>query len=516
MPIPRTLPRLPLAVLLLTCALAAVAATRDDFLYGTSNQGPVTLPFRYFVPPGYDPQQAYPLIIFLHGAGERGSDNEAQLNNNANGAMHLLDDANLAMQPVFMVAPQCWGWWSGDQLEAALRLTDQMAATWNIDRDRVYLTGLSMGGMGAWAGAIAHPDEFAAVIAMSGNGPTDATSIAKVRDLPFWFFHAANDDTVSVSGSDHIVAALRAAGADTIYTRYAGGGHAIWPVAYADQRLFTWMVAQHRGAAADLAPPVLRVMQPTAAPAWATSTASVALSGDADLGAAGIDSVAWSVVDGASGVATGTAAWSVDSIPVTAGTQLVTVMASGPSGHAAYGGDTTVNDHLVVTRAADPPAPGTVVVAINAGGPAHVAADQTLYAADRDFSGGAIQISSHAVAGTVDDALYNDWRYGNFSYHVALPAGLYTLELQFADTWNGAPGQRLFGIALEGTPILTAFDIIATAGVDSALLRRYTLRIDDGTLDLTFTNGSAGNARLDALRILVADDVIFRDGFDNP
>ena len=158
-------------------AIAAIAlaftvahgATRDEFLYGNAADGS-NLPFRYFVPPGYDGGQVYPLILFLHGAGERGNDNEAQLNNNANGAMRLLDDGNLALQPVFMIAPQCPtdGWWSGATLTSAIGIVDQISATYNIDPDRVYVTGLSMGGMGTWSAVVAEPDRFAAAVPMCG------------------------------------------------------------------------------------------------------------------------------------------------------------------------------------------------------------------------------------------------------------------------------------------------------------------------------------------------------------
>ena len=134
-------------------AASAQAATRDDFLYGNSEPDGTGLPFRYFVPPDATPGEAYPVILFLHGSGERGSDNEAQLNNSANGAMQLLDDANLALQPVFMIAPQCPtdGWWSGGTLATAIGLVDQLAEDHPIDMERVYITGLSMGGMGTSA-----------------------------------------------------------------------------------------------------------------------------------------------------------------------------------------------------------------------------------------------------------------------------------------------------------------------------------------------------------------------------
>ncbi|KAB2899645.1 MAG: prolyl oligopeptidase family serine peptidase [Dokdonella sp.] len=330
---------------------ASTAATRDDFLHGSGSLGPVTLPFRYFVPPGYDPSHAYPLILFLHGAGERGTDNEAQLDNQANGAMRLLDDANLAEQPVFMVAPQCWGWWSGDQLEAAVRIVDQLAAQFSIDPQRIYITGLSMGGMGTWSAVTAHPGKFAAAVPMSGNGdPADA---ATVRALPFWFFHAANDGSVPVWGSRNLVSALRDAGGDIIYTEYASGGHAIWPVAYTHPQLFPWLVSQSRGAPHASIAPMLRITDPTAAPTWNTEADTLDLAGNADLGASGVSSVTWSVLGGASGSAGGGSAWTATSVPVSAPTNLVRVIASGASGHPAYAGATTVNDHLWVGHVTD-------------------------------------------------------------------------------------------------------------------------------------------------------------------
>lgn len=504
------------AALFLAVSAGAGAATRDDFLYGTSDGGNPPLPFRYFVPPGYDAAVAYPLILFLHGSGERGSNNESQLNNDANGAMRLLDDANLALQPVFMVAPQCPtnGWWSGATLETAISLIDQMAAQYHVDPDRIYLTGLSMGGMGAWSGVTAHPERFAAVVPMSGNGATDAATVERVRAIPLWFFHAANDGTVGVAGSDAIVAALRDAGADTVYTRYATGGHVIWPVAYAHPQLFPWLVSQSRGHASDLPAPTLRITQPTAAEAWATTDATVDLGGDADLGSVDATGVAWSVAGGASGTADGTTDWSAAGIPLALGTNLIRVTASGPSGHAAYGGSTSVNDHLRVTRSDAPPQPGDVVVAINAGGPAYTAADGTPYAADGGYDGGSTQVSDHAVAATEDDALYNDWRFGDFAYHLVVPPGSYLVELQFADTYNSAAGQRMFDAAIEGRRVLHDFDIIAEAGVDTALVRRFEVDVADGVLDLAFANGSAGNARLDAFRVVAAEPRLFADGFD--
>jgi poly(3-hydroxybutyrate) depolymerase len=502
------------SVLLLLAAGSAAATSPADFLYGHATDGS-NLPFRYFVPPGYDDAQAYPLILFLHGAGERGNDNEAQLGNNANGALQLLGTAQLALQPVFMIAPQCPtdGWWSGATLASAIGLVDQLAATYHIDPDRVYVTGLSMGGMGTWSAVTAQPNRFAAAVPMSGNGDTRAA--AAVASLPLWFFHAANDPTVGVDGSDNLVAALRDAGASTIYTRYDTGGHGIWSVAYAHPLLFPWLVSQMRGGSGSPLPPVLRITSPTAAGALSTEDPMIDLGGSADNDGEPIESVSWERAGGASGVATGTTAWSAGGIALVEGANLLHVTATTPSGHAAWGGHTTFNDSLHVTRTGPPPQPGSIVAAINAGGDAYVAADGTPYAADGLYAGGSTQVSTHAVAGTADDVLYNTWRYGNFAYHIPVFDGLYTVELQFADTYNSAAGQRVFDVAIEGTTVLHAFDIIASVGADVATVRRFDVNIADGMLDLVFTNGSAGSARIDAIRVIRAGgDSIFASGFD--
>ncbi|HJT99218.1 MAG TPA: malectin domain-containing carbohydrate-binding protein [Rhodanobacteraceae bacterium] len=497
------------------CASLAHAATRDDFLYGNADDGS-HLPFRYFVPPGYDGATAYPVILFLHGSGERGSDNEAQLNNDANGAMRLLDDDNLALQPVFMIAPQCPtdGWWSGGTLASAIHLVDQLSATYDFDPDRVYVTGLSMGGMGTWSAVTAEPTRFAAAVPMSGNGDTNPAG--SVASIPMWFFHAANDGTVGVEGSDNLVAALRNAGGNVIYTRYDTGGHGIWPVAYAHPLLFQWFVSQQRGAASTITPPILRIESPTSDAAYATEDATLDLAGSASHDAYGIDAVAWDMLGGDSGTADGTTSWSIAGVPLAEGANVIRVTATAPSLHDAYGGHTTFNDALVVNRMGPPPAPGTIVAAINAGGAAYTANDGTEYAADNAFEGGSVQVSSVDLGNTPDDTLFNDWRYGNFRYHVPVYPGRYTIELAFADTYNSAPGQRIFSAAIESAPVLTDFDIIAQVGANTMTVRAFHVNVADGVLDIALTNGSVGNARLDAFRVIREDDgdPLFADGFD--
>lgn len=503
-----------LAVLVASFVCAAQAATRDDFLYGNSEPDGSGLPFRYFVPPDLVEGEAYPLILFLHGSGERGDDNEAQLDNAANGAMQLLDDANLALQPVFMVAPQCptGGWWSGGTLSTAIGLVDQLAQGLPVDMERVYVTGLSMGGMGTWSAVAAQPTRFAAAVPMSGNGNTAAASA--VDHVPFWFFHAENDGTVGVEGSDTLVDALRNAGASTIYTRYDLGGHGIWPVAYRHPLLFRWLVAQRRGAPDPLAPPSLRITAPTAAAAWTTSDPLLDLAGSADHGALPIDAVEWNVLGGEDGVAFGTDAWSVAGIALAEGPNRIDVTAVAPAEHAPYGGRISFNDSLLVTRSGPPPEPGSVVAAINAGGGAYTAVDGTPYVADAAYEGGSTQVSARAVDATEDDALYNDWRWGDFAYRLPLVDGPYTVELHFADTYNSSAGQRVFDASIEGVAVIDDFDIIASVGVDTATVRRFDIVLADGLLDIAFANGSAGSARLDALRVIRAGEGIFADGFD--
>jgi len=312
---------------------------------------------------------------------------------------------------------------------------------------------------------------------------------------------------------------LRNAGGSVVYTRYDTGGHAIWPVAYTHPLLFQWIVSQQRGAPSTITAPILRIESPTDQSGWTTGEATTDLAGSANHETHGIDAVAWNVLGGGGGDASGTTSWSAAAIPLASGPNLIEVTATAPSLHDAYGGHTTFNDTLRVNRTGPPPPPGTIVAAINGGGAAYAASDGTPYAADTAFDGGATQVSNVDLGNTDDDALYNDWRYGNFAYHVAVYPGLYHVELHFADTYNTAPGQRIFDVAIEGAAVLQDFDIIATAGANTAVVETFDANVADGMLDIVLTNGSAGNARLDAFRVIRAGDggdSIFADGFETP
>jgi len=190
--------------------------------------GGFTLPYRLVRPPGYTAGTTtkYPLVVFLHGSGESGTDNRLQISKNIGtntpGSV-FTTTANLTKFPTFFIAPQTptatIGWNSGSKsLVAALKLITALETEFSIDTNRIYLTGLSLGGMGTYTAIQENPSLFAAAIPMSGRG--DPTMAAKIKHIPIWDFHGAMDPSVDVSGSRDMIAALRAAGGMPRYTEY--------------------------------------------------------------------------------------------------------------------------------------------------------------------------------------------------------------------------------------------------------------------------------------------------------
>lgn len=181
-----------------------------------------------------------PLVLFLHGSGERGSDLERVA---TVGLPHLL--ANLP-EPAFVAAPQCPenGRWT-EHLEGLEALLDELLARYPIDPDRVYLTGLSLGGQGAWYLAARRPERFAAVVPVCGR--TDPEHAERLRNVPIWAFHGADDGVVPPGESEKMINALRAAGSQAELTVFPGVGHDSWTPAYSDPGLYRWLFAQRRG-----------------------------------------------------------------------------------------------------------------------------------------------------------------------------------------------------------------------------------------------------------------------------
>ena len=196
----------------------------------------VTSEYLIYVPKDYDARSKtrWPLILFLHGAGERGT-------NLSKVAVH--GPPRLAKQgrdfPFILVSPQSPGrGWDPNVLNALL---DSVIKEYHVDKDRVYVTGLSMGGYGTWALAAAHPEKFAALAPICGGGsPADAGKLAK---LPIWVFHGAKDTTVPPKRSEEMVEALKAAGGNPKFTLYPEAGHDSWTETYDNPELYTWFLA---------------------------------------------------------------------------------------------------------------------------------------------------------------------------------------------------------------------------------------------------------------------------------
>ena len=311
------------------------------------------LPYRLFVPTNYDPGRKYPLVLFLHGAGERGTDNRLQITGQS-GVLAFLFNENQAKQPCFLAAPQCpasGNWVDGVRHPQLVALIAALKTEFNLDADRVYVTGLSLGGAGTWDLLALNGTLFAAGIPLSGYPGTltaSATAAAAYR-IPIWDFHAADDPTVNVSNSRNLIGAIRNLGGTPVYTEYAAGGHVIWSASYATPLLFDWMMAQKRGALTNV-PPFVAIHSPGDQPSHATARSVVSLAGIAGDATARVSRIAWANNRGGSGTATGTNSWSVPTAALQPGANLITVAATGTAWVLAYGGSTTFSDVIQIQR----------------------------------------------------------------------------------------------------------------------------------------------------------------------
>jgi len=234
------------AVVVLSLLMTRVASAQQPTEAGQHPQSfekQVTVKFDYllYLPAGYnkDPNQKWPLILFLHGIGERGPDVNKVA---ATGLPKILKDKKDFQFVV--VSPQCppTTWWRSFDLNVLL---DDVMARYRVDPDRVYLTGLSMGGFGAWELASTYPQRFAAVAPMCGGG--NPAAARRLRALSFWVFHGDADPVVPVKLSDDMVEALKQAGAEAKYTRYSGVGHDCWTQSYNNPELYDWFLSHTRG-----------------------------------------------------------------------------------------------------------------------------------------------------------------------------------------------------------------------------------------------------------------------------
>ncbi len=200
----------------------------------------VSVSYLVSLPEGYDPQgdKSYPVLVFLHGSGERGTD------------LNLVrrhgppkEVAKGRKFPFIIISPQCpdGQWWDVDALGGMIKKVER---DYKIDRRREYLTGISMGGYGAWAWAIAEPRRFAAVAPICGGG--DDSLVDKIRTVPVWAFHGDADQSVPIAEDQKMVDALQDAGGNVKFTVVKGGQHDIWSDIYAGTEIFDWLLSHRR------------------------------------------------------------------------------------------------------------------------------------------------------------------------------------------------------------------------------------------------------------------------------
>lgn len=219
----------------------------------------ITIPYRFYTPENVIKEKKYPLILTLHGAGERGNDNEKQI------LLHGLavtwaKEENQKKYPCFILSPQCpenrrWvevDWKTkivnqdlisfSDLLITVIELLNEIENKNPVDKNRIYLTGLSMGGFAVWDLITRYPNKFAAAIPMSGGG--DPSKVKKIRNIPIWAFHGEKDDVVPVEASRNMVDELRKVDGKIIYSEIPKKGHAIWLEIFNNQLLIDWLFAQ--------------------------------------------------------------------------------------------------------------------------------------------------------------------------------------------------------------------------------------------------------------------------------
>jgi len=249
------------ALLLPALGTALHAKIQTGFLDRIVRIGAETYRYQVYVPSEWTKSRKWPVVLFLHGAGERGQDGLAQTQVGIATAIRQHPDRF----PCVVVMPQCRSkiWWPEPAMEAmALKALEQSIREFKGDPQRTYLTGLSMGGYGSWSLGSKNPGKFAALAVICGGvrrpsrvpGSVSAaadsvadpyTEVArKIGKTPVWIFHGGADKTVPVTESRQMNEALKAAGGIVRYTEYEGIGHNSWDRAYAEPEFMTWLLAQ--------------------------------------------------------------------------------------------------------------------------------------------------------------------------------------------------------------------------------------------------------------------------------
>jgi predicted peptidase len=218
----------------------------DKLQYVTADD---TLLYRLLKPDAQNENERYPLVIFLHGSGERGNDNAITLNHIA---PLFLNVNNRTKYPCFVLVPQCpinenwtypdWYQEPKEPMTSLVKLIDSLKSLSFIDVSRIYITGLSMGGYGTWYLLTKYPEKFAAAVPICGGG--DTHQVENFKHVPIWGFHGAKDTAVPVERSRSMIRALKEAGGKPKYTEYKKVGHDSWVNAYQEPDLLPWLFAQ--------------------------------------------------------------------------------------------------------------------------------------------------------------------------------------------------------------------------------------------------------------------------------
>ncbi len=248
-----TLPRIMLSGWLAIVGLAAVTASlqaQEEPSPGkqvaqkliSAADSSSSLGYWLFLPKDYgaDKDREWPVMLFLHGAGERGEDLKAV---KVHGPPKLVDQR--PDFPFILISPQCpkEHFWSGDVQQYLLaELLDDVMRRFKVDRQRVTITGLSMGGFGTWEMTARNPQVFSAAVPICGRG--DPSSGPKLKSIPFWVFHGAKDFGVPLRYSETMVEVVKNAGGNAKLTVYPEAGHDSWTETYNNNAVFDWMLEQ--------------------------------------------------------------------------------------------------------------------------------------------------------------------------------------------------------------------------------------------------------------------------------
>jgi len=241
---------------------ASLQQVQTGFLDRTITVAGRAYRYQVYVPADYQTKPTWPAILFLHGAGERGNDGLLQTNVGLGAAIRQ----NPSRYPAIVVLPQVPpdSQWVGTPADMAVAALQQTLREFHVDPNRVYLTGLSMGGHGTWYIAYRHPELFAAIVPICGwvrdfpqfRGsvpvvPGDSAAVLpslmqRLAKVSMWIFHGEIDPAVNVNGSREPAAALKAASVDVRYTEFLGMGHNIWDAVYGSDEFVRWLFAQQR------------------------------------------------------------------------------------------------------------------------------------------------------------------------------------------------------------------------------------------------------------------------------